>query len=108
MVNGEGPIPAGRLATFFETGNTESLARLADYVGVELTWEGLRTWIREQRQKLPEEFHDGGYFSIDHARHLVARQAGFDNWNALAASFLNDQEDKQNSASCSQHDVDTS
>lgn len=71
----------------FESGNAESPARLTEYAGREATWDQLRRLAREQLNVLGREERPVGYFSIDHARLLVARREGFKDWAALEASF---------------------
>ncbi|HEX9366566.1 MAG TPA: ankyrin repeat domain-containing protein, partial [Vicinamibacterales bacterium] len=67
----------------YETGRADSMARLMDHFGGQITWEGLRTMVRQRLENLGEKRPEG-YFALAHARELIASQAGFSDWAALA------------------------
>jgi ankyrin repeat protein len=69
----------------FETGRADSMARLMDHFGGEITWEGLRKIVRQRLDNLGERRPEG-YFALPHARALVASQAGFSDWASLTAA----------------------
>jgi len=74
----------------FESGNQDSIGRLMDFFKTELTWDQLRTVARGRLAQLGRAPTDGDYFSIEHARHLVANGSGFKDWQELEASFRDD------------------
>jgi uncharacterized protein len=80
----------------YETGNAASMQRLGEHFGDSVTWERLRAAVRQRLVKIHESADSPlkGYFSLDHARLLVARQAGFQDWETLAKA--NPREEKPN------------
>jgi uncharacterized protein len=66
----------------FESGNPESMRRLMRHFGSDISWGQLRLAVRQRLEALgyarPE-----GYFGLPHARLLIARQSGFENWETL-------------------------
>ena len=64
------------LVLAFETGRADSMARLMDFFGGEITWEGLRKIVRQRLEKLGDQRPEG-YFGLPHAQKLIALQAGF-------------------------------
>jgi ankyrin repeat protein len=66
----------------FESGNPESMRRLMRHFGGEISWGQLRTAVRQRLEQMGEARPEG-YFALPHARLLIARQSGFDNWAAL-------------------------
>ncbi len=70
----------------FETGRPDSMARLMDQFGGQVTWEELRKIVRQRLDNLGEKRPEG-YFALPHARQLIAQQAGFADWAALEAAL---------------------
>jgi ankyrin repeat protein len=68
----------------FETGHPASMQRLQEYTRTSFTWDELRADARARLAALGEAERPDGYFALPHARLLVARQAGYENWEALA------------------------
>ena len=62
------------------------MRRLQDHFGVTFTWDELREGVRRELGAIPESEKPPGSFALPHARLLVARRAGFVNWQALAES----------------------
>ena len=77
---------AQALVFAFETGHADSMRRLQEHTGTSFTWDELRAGVRERLDALGSERPDG-YFALPHARLLIARQAGFENWAALTKAF---------------------
>ena len=85
--------PAGALALYeslaqdlvraHDDGNLLALRRLVDQFGGQVTIEQLREGIASRLAELPKEQVPPGPFGLDHARLVIARQAGFDTWSAL-------------------------
>ena len=70
----------------FESGNAGSMQRLRRHFGGDISWGQLRAAVRQRL----EQFGDArpeGYFGLPHAQFLVARQSGFDSWDALVAAL---------------------
>ena len=71
------------LAVAYETGGLSAMQRLIEYYGVAVTWDELRAIVRQRLAVVPDSERPDGSFALPHARLLVAREAGFENWAAL-------------------------
>ena len=79
------PPPAPDLAKYeglaqdlvfaFETGRADSMARLKEHFGGEVSWEDLRKIVRRRLEHLGEARPEG-YFALAHARTLIAAPGG--------------------------------
>jgi hypothetical protein len=67
----------------FETGHPASMQRLQEHARTSFTWEELRADVRARLAALGEAERPDGYFALPHARLFIARQAGYENWEAL-------------------------
>ena len=67
----------------FESGEPAALQRLADHYGGPVDWDRVREGVRWYLQTVPESELPGGYVALPHARLVVARRAGFQNWQDL-------------------------
>ena len=70
----------------FESGNPESMRRLRRHFGGDISWGQLRAAVRQRLEQMGEARPEG-YFGLAHAQFLVARQAGFDSWDALVEAL---------------------
>jgi hypothetical protein len=70
----------------YEMGQAAPLQRLQDHYGVTFTWDQLRDGVRHELDAIPESDRPDGSFALPHARLLIARRAGFVNWQSLAES----------------------
>lgn len=59
------------------------MQRLQAHYGRSFTWEELRAGIRQRLDAVPESARPDGYFALPHARRLIAREAGFEDWAGL-------------------------
>jgi ankyrin repeat protein len=66
------------------------MQRLMRHFGGNLTWEQLRAAVRQRLEGLGAERPEG-YFALPHARLLIAKQEGFDDWAALEAALGTDE-----------------
>jgi hypothetical protein len=71
-----------------DSGFEPALQRLRAHYGLALTWDELRAEVKDRlaaipRHELPNPSMYAGYFALPEARLLVARRAGFDDWEAL-------------------------
>jgi uncharacterized protein len=71
----------------FESGHGSAIERVNEYWGGPRDWQALRTLVRQRLQAIPEAQRPGGYFALPHARLLVARGNGYENWEALVAQL---------------------
>jgi len=65
-----------------ETGRADSMSRLMEHFGGEITWDDLRKVVRKRLENLGEA-RPKGDFALPHARKLIADQAGFGDWASL-------------------------
>jgi ankyrin repeat protein len=70
----------------FESGHAAAMDRLKQAYEIVFTWEELRASVRQRLDAVPASERPDGYFGLPHARLLVARKAGFENWAALLAN----------------------
>ena len=73
------------LVVAFETGEPGAIRRLVDHFGGTADWERVREGVRYLLGRVPQSEVPSGYFSLPHARLVVARQSGFDNWQHLTS-----------------------
>jgi ankyrin repeat protein len=71
----------------FETGQADAMGHLREHYGGTVTWDELRAMVRQRLGAAPERDRPDGYFALPHARLLVAREAGFDNWTDLVRAL---------------------
>ena len=74
---------AQALVFAYETGHPASMQRLQEHTRTSFTWDELRADVRARLAALGEGERPDGYFALPHARLLIARQAGNENWDAL-------------------------
>jgi ankyrin repeat protein len=67
----------------FESGEPAALQRLADHYGGPVDWDRVRQGVRWYLQSVPESEVPDGYVALPHARLMVAKRAGFQNWQHL-------------------------
>jgi hypothetical protein len=77
------------LVIAYDSGYPPAMERLTEFYRRSVTWEELRAGVQQRLRTMPaSEKPSGnmyeGYFALPHARFLIARQAGFQNWTALA------------------------
>jgi len=80
---------ADALLEAYRTGTPEAMAR--HYAGTwhRRPWPGMRTYVQLDLGKRPGEPGADVAITIDDARDLVARERGFETWDALRASVAN-------------------
>jgi hypothetical protein len=76
------------LLVAYESGYQPALDRLNKHYRTSMTWDGLRESVQKRLRSIPKaelpmnEMYEG-YFALPHAKLLVARSAGFNDWNEL-------------------------
>lgn len=73
------------LVVAFESGEPRAIERLAAHFGGQADWERVREGARYQLRTAPEGEVPDGYFALPHARLVIARLAGFQNWDQLVS-----------------------
>ena len=73
------------LVVAFETGEPGAIQRLVNQFGGTADWEKIRQAVPYHLGHVPQSELPPGYFSLPHARLVVARQSGFDNWQQLVS-----------------------
>ncbi len=78
---------ADALLEAYRTGTPEAMERHYRYTWHRRAWSGMRRYVQLDLGKLPPSADDDVEVDItlDDARHLVAREYGFDDWPALVA-----------------------
>ena len=78
---------ADALLEAYRTGTPEAMERHYRYTWHRRAWSGMRRYVQLDLGKLPPSADDDVDVDItlDDARHLVAREYGFDDWPALVA-----------------------
>jgi hypothetical protein len=71
----------------YETGQAGAMERLEEHYQRCGTWEELRAMVRQRLDMIPESERPPGYFALPHAKLLIAREAGFDSWEAWAGAL---------------------
>lgn len=74
---------AEALLEAYRTGTPEAMERHHQYTWHRRAWQGMRTYVQLDLGKRPSGEIDDVVISLDDARHLVALEFGFDNWDAL-------------------------
>jgi ankyrin repeat protein len=74
------------LVVAFEVGDAAALARLQEHFHRPFAWEELREGVRHRLSMVRRSERPQGMFALPHARLLIARDAGFNDWLALAAA----------------------
>jgi Leucine Rich repeat len=74
---------AEALLDAYRTGTPEAMERLYRFTWHRRTWEGFRTYIQLDLGKRPAGPGDDVDITLDDARHLIAREHGFSNWEEL-------------------------
>ncbi len=80
---------AEALLDAYRTGTPEAMERHYRYTWHRRAWSGMRHYVQLDLGKRPIEPDGDVAISLDDARWLVARERGFDNWDALRASVAN-------------------
>ena len=73
------------LVVAFESGEPGAMARLAAQYGGPADWDRVREGVRHYLATVPEAEVPSGYFGLAHARLVIARISGFQNWHHLVA-----------------------
>ena len=71
------------LLAAYQSGDAAAIERLRRRYGSSFTLEELRAGVRRRLDAVPEADSIAGAFALPHARLLVAREYGVDNWAAL-------------------------
>ena len=80
---------AEALLDAYRTGTPEAMERHYRYTWHRRAWSGMRSYVQLDLGKRPSEPDGDVAISLDDARWLVARERGFDSWEALRASVAN-------------------
>jgi len=80
---------AEALLDAYRTGTPEAMERHYRYTWHRRAWSGMRHYVQLDLGKRPSEPDGDVTISLDDARWLVARERGFDSWEALRASVAN-------------------
>jgi Leucine-rich repeat (LRR) protein len=76
---------AAALLEAYRTGTPEAMERHYHHTWHRRAWQGMRTYVQLDLGKRPTGSDDNVDITLDDARHLVAMEHGFENWNALSA-----------------------
>lgn len=76
---------AEALLAAYRTGTPEDMERHYRYTWHRRAWQGMRTYVQLDLGKRPSGSDDEVDITLDEARHLIAIEHGFENWDALAA-----------------------
>ena len=71
------------LMAAYDTGDAESMRRLQDHFGTDVTRERVRSIVPQQLERFGHPEKPGDYLSLSQARLLVARGSGYDTWDGL-------------------------
>lgn len=81
---------ASALLEAYRTGTPEAMERHYRHTWHRRPWQGMRTYVQldlgKRPDKAPDNHKDNVEITLDDARHLIAIEHGFENWNALLAS----------------------
>ena len=80
---------AEALLDAYRTGTPAAMERHYRHTWHRRAWSGMRTYVQLDLGKRPTEPGGDVAITIDDARDLVARERGFESWNALRASVAN-------------------
>lgn len=70
-----------------DAGDTDAVRRLSDTYGLAVTVDALRAEVRRRLRELGDSDRPGGPFAVEHARLVLARDAGYETWESLAAAL---------------------
>jgi hypothetical protein len=70
----------------YRSGTPEAMARHYGYTWHRRAWPAMRTYVQLDLGRRPSEPGGDVAITVDDARYLVARERGFDTWDALRAS----------------------
>lgn len=76
---------AAALLEAYRTGTPEAMERHYRHTWHRRAWQGMRTYVQLDLGKRPTGSDDNADITLDEARHLIAMEHGFENWNALSA-----------------------
>jgi len=76
---------AAALLEAYRTGTPEAMERHYRHTWHRRAWQGMRTYVQLDLGKRPAGPDENIDITLDEARHLVAIEHGFENWNALTA-----------------------
>lgn len=76
---------AGNLLAAYRTGTPDAMERHWADTWHRRSWDGMRTYVQLDLGRRPPYEGADVEISLDDARLLVARESGFENWNALRA-----------------------
>jgi hypothetical protein len=74
---------AAALLDAYRTGTPEAMERHYRYTWHRRAWQGMRTYVQLDLGKRPTEPDGDVDITLDDARHLVAQEYGFENWQSL-------------------------
>jgi hypothetical protein len=80
---------AEALLEAYRTGTPEAMERHYRYTWHRRVWSAMRTYVQLDLDKRPSEPGGDVAITLDDARYLVARERGFETWDALRASAAN-------------------
>jgi hypothetical protein len=80
---------AAALLDAYRTGTPEAMERHYRYTWHRRAWSGMRTYVQLDLGKPPAEPDGDVAITLDDARWLVARERGFETWDALRAAAAN-------------------
>ena len=70
-----------------DAGEPDAVRRLSDRYGMTVTVDALRAEVRRRLLELSEPQRPAGPFALPHARLVLARDAGYEDWESLAAAL---------------------
>jgi hypothetical protein len=76
---------AAALLEAYRTGTPDAMERHYRHTWHRRPWQGMRTYVQLDLGKSPKAPDDVIDITLDDARHLIAKEHGFENWNALSA-----------------------
>lgn len=76
---------AEALLEAYRTGTPAAMERLYHYTWHRRSWDGMRTYVQLDLGKRPSGPDDDLDITAEEARHLIAVEHGFENWEALRA-----------------------
>jgi hypothetical protein len=80
---------AEALLEAYRTGTPDAMERHYRFTWHRRAWQGMRTYVQLDLGKRPAEPGGDVAITLDDARSLVARERGFESWDALRASVAN-------------------
>jgi ankyrin repeat protein len=70
-----------------DAGEADAVRRLSDQYGMTVSVDALRAEVRRRLRELSDAERPAGPFALPHARLVLARDAGYENWESLAAAL---------------------